>query len=359
MDISWSVQGLADFVYHDCSDRAVGFCGPTCATRLASTCTLMAELLSPDNVQIVCASLNLAATSLAPSKNAGYLVPTEIESIMIGSSADLLPAPQMLRALCFLSSKNPGDTTGVDWLYFLLAHGADTRLASFWARAFRKHGIASLIDRKSTTSPCSHPEHPISQASDEHFFSAIFDKHIGVFMNHLGNDIPLDVSGPKIMGSDPGCCRFTPLAAAVAMSARSKKGNLMVSLLLEARANVNHLCHGPCGWTPLMIAVTSTRDTEVFRQLVHAQADLRIRHQGNGNTALDMADKNIARCLREARDSRPALSSSVDDNEQQPMCINKHAQLAASRGKPANARLALAHAVAKKADKQLPRVSRR
>jgi len=145
---------------------------------------------------------------------------------------------------------------------------------------------------------------PCDRSADQ-LFEAISRGSVGGLVCSLADSAPLRADGPAILGSDPGCCRWNPLAAAASSAARCRLGTLNVALLLAARADANMTCSGPCCWTPLMRAASSgTAAAEACRLLVLAGADVRQRHATTGATALELGNREITRAIRKARDER-------------------------------------------------------
>eukprot|EP00931_Biecheleriopsis_adriatica_P076981 TRINITY_DN50628_c0_g1_i1.p1 TRINITY_DN50628_c0_g1~~TRINITY_DN50628_c0_g1_i1.p1 ORF type:complete len:384 (+),score=73.72 TRINITY_DN50628_c0_g1_i1:23-1153(+) len=326
---------LAGFLEVGGGARLITLCGPTAAARLALTCEVLASARAPwaswEALQqglaafAAEAELELTASSswstASSSSSTGLLNPEALTAALPAAGhRDLLPEPQLLAAMCRIcSAEGQGPTAAdaaaaLDELCIQLAYGADPRPLLLWARALRKPGLTSLLQRASAREATDNGpalEAAVTPCSVDEFYEDILKANVAGVVRHLATGIAPDVSGPRMLNSDPGCCRWSPLAAAAHNAGRMKNAACVVAVLLAARAKADAFCTGPCGWTALMRAAVSNAP-DVCKVLVMAHADPRHRHT-DGSTALDMAGKEAARAIREARELRNALRTPEAD----------------------------------------------
>eukprot|EP00928_Gymnodinium_smaydae_P056765 TRINITY_DN40092_c0_g1_i2.p1 TRINITY_DN40092_c0_g1~~TRINITY_DN40092_c0_g1_i2.p1 ORF type:complete len:367 (-),score=33.38 TRINITY_DN40092_c0_g1_i2:360-1460(-) len=312
---------LVSLVEFDGGERMIGFCHALAVARLARASTLLAHALKWETTQSVIAALPMSqsTTDAVESRNA-VTAGLRSESLIAAAGTDvargLVPEPSVLSILCRLSERSTVGaqaSDGLDQLCQFLAQGLDPGpTAASWARALRCFGVADLLERHCEKQfGRSIPDRQPAGSSDA-LFDAIFDGSLCRVVNELAEGASLQASGAAMLNGDPGCCRWSPLAAACHVSSRRRHGAEMVALLLAARANPDTPCEGPCGWTPLMrAACAGTSASASCRLLVLARADVRCR-DASGKTALDMGDKDTSRAIREARDLRASLVQEPD-----------------------------------------------
>lgn len=239
----------------------------------------------------------------------------ELSTAISGLDSSISAPLRIMSALFRHTAESPGASEGLDEIYRLLTHGESAGRAALWARALKRHAASELLqmwaplpsllqvaapDRGTSTS-CT------SEAFKEVFFDALLKANVAATVLHLATGAILDCVGPKILGIDPGCCCWSPLAAACSSSAHRECGVTLAKILILAKADVNATCPGPCGWTPLMRAAYAGSPA-TCRLLVLAGADVRPRLASSRETALDMAkDVANARAIRAARDERAAM----------------------------------------------------
>lgn len=351
--------------------RLVTYAGPTAPTRLALTCQDLASARAPwvswEALKYGCAELAAQAElestcdRKGEDESSGPFNAEELIAALSGQP-DLLPERELLRALCRIcgpygqGSSAAEVAIGLDELCIALTNGRNPKPLLLWSRALRKPGLSALLERidaqagSCTTdsqpspcttdaqaspctierpSPCSVEERP-SPCSIEDLFEAILSgkSKFSLVLQLLATGVDLNTPGPKMLNGDPGCCHWNVLAAAAHNSSRAGNAIYVVALLLAARVNADACCIGPCRWSPLMHAAQAN-SPQVCKMLVMTQADPRKKHAGNGNTALDMANKETARAIKEAQEQRNVkLSlqgdhSSIDDVQQQAQASRK------------------------------------
>jgi len=326
----WHVIGLLEV---EGGQRSIGFLGPAAAARVAQSCQVMAFVMTPESVRQVCLSLGAAASAPGQEQNAGgggglWFLPSA-DTLVAGVPLPFRPELRILRALLRIArSTSSGSGSGtaasapralasLDEIYALVAQGVDPGPAALWARALGRQGLARLLERAPVTLLLEGAAGRGSTALDvgeevtvEDFFKATLDANVAGVVRCLAAGMPLQTAGPPVLGTDPGCCRWSALAAAAHASSYRSQAPAVVALLLAARADADAPCAGPCGWTPLMHAARAGGSAaEACRLLVLAGADIRRRHAGTGETALDMGDSATSRAIREARDQRAAAAA--------------------------------------------------
>jgi len=345
------------------SARIVGLCGPLRTARLSTACAPLAAALSVDVLLKTCARLPVPASRLQSTVPDGpsRLIDADVLASAVRKSAtDLKLEPRLLQAVCHLASKkiscsnnsnhsnkfssgtSGGSTCGgnmdavLDQIFWLVATCADTGPMSVWARALHFYGLSAVMNRLERLSgrvPLQLPK-PSDDGANR-LFEAISNGSVGGLLCCLADGAPLNSDGPAILGNDPGCCRWNPLAAAACSAARRVSGTLNVALLLAARADANVLCSGPCCWTPLMHAASGGKAaTDVCRLLVLAGADVRQRHATSGATALELGDRESARAIREARDERAKMVGVESSAGSKGICREQQAKEAVSTRAP-------------------------
>lgn len=337
--------------------KAVGLCGPVAATRLA--CSSKSWSLA-----LPSAAVRAACTGLSPTGAAGGAALLNAEELAAAVPQEMRPDRRVLRSLCRLTAGGPAGVAALDEVFILLAQGLDPGPAALWARALHREGVARLLENAPVAlmlgRAAASAQAPPPPSSDD-FFEAVLDANLPATIRCLAAGLPLDAEGPRMLGEDPGCCRWSLLAAAAQASSRRGNGHVVVAFLLAARAEASAPCPGPCGWTPLMRAAKAgAAAAEACRLLVMAGADVRQRN-AEGNTALDLGDKAAARAIRDARDLRATATAAVQgQGPAAPVCAASYPELrgphkegtdltaAGSGGRhrtlPPHAKAALAHA---------------
>eukprot|EP00930_Biecheleria_cincta_P004214 TRINITY_DN105112_c0_g1_i1.p1 TRINITY_DN105112_c0_g1~~TRINITY_DN105112_c0_g1_i1.p1 ORF type:complete len:373 (-),score=73.61 TRINITY_DN105112_c0_g1_i1:34-1152(-) len=308
---------LTCLVQFDGGERIIGFSGPTASARLACSARLLAESLPWSALHAVLAALPAVATRAAELPQTALLKPEGLTAAAGSEVAQgLFPEPRVMHILCRLCA-GTAVADSLDELCRLLAHGLDPGPAARWARVLRLPGVGSLLERASPApAPTETSESPAptdalteaskSPAADAELFAAIFKSSLSEAVRAISEGASLESAGDRMLNGDPGCCRWSPIAAAGFISARRGHGEQMVALLLAARADADAVCEGPCGWTPLMWTARAGRAAAAAcRLLVLAGAD--VRRKSGGQTALEMGDKENARSIRDARDERAAM----------------------------------------------------
>jgi hypothetical protein len=214
----------------------------------------------------------------------------------------------LLEALCGVFVDQT--TEQLDEFIGLLAHGAHPAAAAVYARAVRREGLATLIERFVPEDVPLADSILAAPPSVDGFFEDIFEGRLAGVICAMAAGMDVHANGPRIFDGDLGCCQWSPLAAAAEISGRRSSGPIMVNMLLLAKADCKRLCTGPCGLTPLMHAARGG-STAACALLVRAGADVRARHAVNGNTALEMGTKATERAIRAERDTRAASAASA------------------------------------------------
>jgi len=261
----------------------------------------------------------------------------------------LLPDPALLAALCricgatSLCARASEAAVGLDELCLVLVRGADPEPLILWARALRRPGLSSLLERAASSRKAvalteigavvprakAVLSQPITPGSAEDLFEQILQVNFVGVLRLLASGVALDVVGPAMFNGDPGCCKWCPLSAAAHSAGRYQNAACLVALLLAARARADVPCPGPCRWTPLMWAAQAN-NPEVCRMLILAHADPRCKHAGNGSTALDMANKETARAIMEAREQK--CQNTLQDEAASASCVRAGRAIGRGRG---------------------------
>lgn len=307
---------LFDFVAFDAGERAVGFCGPSAAARLAAACRPLWTCLPRSVLVSTCAALpEPADEEVTSDRDRCFLEPAAIAAAFESQAPDKLPGGRLLAAFCRATARSWSRQRGQDEVFRLLAHGAEPgRPSLMWARALQRGDLAALLEQEALARGRS-IGWTQTEADAEVFFRQLLQGSVAGAASCLACGCTVASEGSLVVNQrrdDPGCCRWTPLAAACEGSSRRRAGAATVALLLAARADCNAPCPGPCGLTPLMVA-SSAGSEEACRLLMRAGADARPRHAPTGATALEMAKKgsNAARVIREERERRSAAAEAA------------------------------------------------